>query len=200
MSFLSKNNFKVFSLASLYSYLKSHKKIPAKTVVITFDDGYQDNYLNAFPILKEYSFPATVFIPTSLIGKNTIDKEGIKFSVLSRQQIQEMHSSGIIDFGSHCHHHYKLTTLSNKEAEEELFNSKKILKKVLNKEVDFYAYPFGDCNQIVKKVVKRFFTLACGINIGVVNKKSDLLELPRNSIDSGVTFTQFKGIIKFGRI
>lgn len=71
IKFLS-NQYRVLSLAEFYGYHSNKKPLPPKTAVITFDDGWEDNYLNAFPILKKYKVPATIFLTTCFIGNTSV--------------------------------------------------------------------------------------------------------------------------------
>lgn len=71
MKFLS-NHYRVLSLEEFYGCHSNKKPLPAKTAVITFDDGWEDNYINAFPILKKYNIPATIFLTTGFIGKTSV--------------------------------------------------------------------------------------------------------------------------------
>ena len=142
MRFLRERNYNVIPLEKAADLLKYKKKIPPKTVVITFDDGYLDNYTNAYPILKKYHIPATIFI----IAHRVNIKLG-NDSYLSWEQIKEMAGSGLITIGSHTVTHPNLSeTLSEDELRYEIFESKKILEEKLGKKVTLFSYPFGGIN------------------------------------------------------
>ncbi len=200
MRYLKENNFKVISLRELWEMLENSKPFLPKSVVLTFDDGYEDNYLNAFPILKKFNFPATIFVPTSFIGKEKEARKGARLRILNIEEIKEMAKSGLVEFGSHSHNYLKLTKLNDGELERELADSKKILEEILGFPVTSFAYPYGNFDERVKNRVSKYYNLAFSINKGVVNSKSDFFTLPRNSIDSKITMTQFKWIVKFGRL
>lgn len=180
--------------------LMQKNKLPKKSVVITFDDGYADNYTDAFPILKKYNFPATIFINTELIGKSSEGKKGTRFGILTKEQIQEMSAGGLIRFGSHAKHHIKLTHVLVSEAEKELAESKQELALLTGSPIRTFAYPYGNYDMSVQNIAQRHYSIACTVEKGRVTQDSVLSALPRNSIDSGVTFAQFKGIARFGRI
>lgn len=198
MEHLSKHHFRVVGLGEALASVRQ-RRISKKTVVITFDDGYQDNYLNAFPVLKKYRLPATIFVSTAFIGSGTT-QQGVATDILSQEQIQEMSKSGLIAFGSHAHHHVKLAQLPLEKIKDELAISKKILEGITGTPVDVFAYPYGNFDERVKKNVARHYRFALSITKGSMTAFSDILALPRNSIDSKVTFAQFKGIARFGRI
>jgi len=69
LKYLKKKKFNVIKLSELVKLSEGNKKIQPKTMCLTFDDGYQDNYINVFPLLKKYNFPATIFMSTALIKK-----------------------------------------------------------------------------------------------------------------------------------
>jgi peptidoglycan/xylan/chitin deacetylase (PgdA/CDA1 family) len=200
MAYLADNNFKVISLADCLDILQSGGNFLKKTVVITFDDGYLDNYNEAYPILQRYNFPATIFVNTADLGGFRVARGGSKLALLSEKEILAMNQSGLIDFGSHCHHHQKLHQLAIAKAEEELSESQIILEKLLSKKVSVLAYPTGRYNEQVKKSAGKFYKTALTVKPGLVKHGVDLLEMPRNAVDRPVSMIQFKGIVKYGKI
>ncbi|MFH0931790.1 MAG: polysaccharide deacetylase family protein, partial [Candidatus Zixiibacteriota bacterium] len=115
-----------------------------KQIALTFDDGYESVYQNAFPVLKRYGFTAIIFLITGYTGKENLWEAGFgrKFKHLSWEQIQEMKESGF-QFGSHTVNHPDLTRLDKKSLEYELKKSKDIIEDRLNQEIKFLSYPFG---------------------------------------------------------
>jgi peptidoglycan/xylan/chitin deacetylase (PgdA/CDA1 family) len=85
MAFLKKNGFKVISLDQLVEAIKAGKKLSRKSVVLTFDDGYENNYTNAYPILKKYGYTATIFLISDLI-----DTKGY----VTSKEVEEMYAGG----------------------------------------------------------------------------------------------------------
>ncbi|MHB8904684.1 MAG: polysaccharide deacetylase family protein [Melioribacteraceae bacterium] len=128
--------------------------VSGKFVIITFDDGYEDNYTLAFPLLKKYGFKAIVFLVAGL-EYNLWDEQSDepKLKMLSRQQILEMIEYGI-EFGSHTLSHADLSKLSDEKVKAELADSKKILEEKLGREIFSFAFPYGNCNESVKKIAK----------------------------------------------
>lgn len=193
MAYLSAKGYSVIPLAKLVDMVKNKEKILAKTVVLTFDDGFSDNYFDVLPILKKYNFPATVFLPTSFIGgEKKSESTGISLKCLDWPQIKEMHESGLIDFEPHTNSHRELTRVSSEEARKDILNSREIIETTLNKKCHFFAYPRGKYNEEIVEILKENgFLAAVTVNSGRVRQASDLLKLPRQSIDSATHKLQF---------
>jgi peptidoglycan/xylan/chitin deacetylase (PgdA/CDA1 family) len=193
MDYLLKENYNVISLDELIISLKK-KEISQKAVVLTFDDGFEDNYFNAFPVLKKYNFPATIFLSTGFIEKEIPNSAKIPLKILDWRQIKEMYNSGLVDFEPHTVNHPKLTQISLEEAKKEILDSKRIIEEKLNKKCKFFAYPYGRYTQEIIKILKESgFEGAVTIKEGLVSAGDDLFSLKRNSINSLTTLSQFKG-------
>ena len=130
-----------------------------RKVAITFDDGYEDVYLNAFPILQKYDFTAFIFLITGFVGKYdswdyNLGKRRKRH--LSWKQIKEMSECGF-GFGSHTVNHPDLTKIEPAcgGVEYELKKSKEVLEDKLGKEVSFLSYPFGRYNRFVQEEAQR---------------------------------------------
>lgn len=133
-------------------------KILDRKVVISFDDGYEDIYSNAFPILQKYGFSAFIFVITGFVGKyNSWDYNvGRRRKHLSWKQIKEMSKCGF-GFGSHTVNHPDLTKIEPAcgGVEYELEKSKEVLEDKLGKETSFLSYPFGRYNRFVQEEAQR---------------------------------------------
>lgn len=196
MEYLHTKGYKVISLDEVADDLKkSCKKRDNKLLAITFDDGYQNIYQYAMPILQKYGFTASVFLPTKYIGKNS---EWIypSMPLLTWDEILTIEQQGIA-FGSHSHSHRGLTDLTEKQAKEELEKSKKILEDKLNKPVPYIAYPFSKSNEIIEKMA-----LGCGYKlllsaVGVERRRMPKghCVLLRRSVMRNDTLLSFKFIL-----
>ena len=145
MRFLKDHRYNVVSLEALADLIRAGKKIPARTVAITFDDGYADNYKYAFPILKEYNFPATIFIITNEVGTPYR---------LSWKEIKTMRDSGLITFGSHALGPEPLINIKDETVlKKEVFHSKVVLEDKLGVAVNIFAYPEGMFNEKIRQLV-----------------------------------------------
>ena len=145
MEYLKKHRYHVISMDQLVEDIKISKKpFRRESVVIAFDDGYEDNYTAAFSILKQFGFPATFFISPELIGT-----EGF----MSWKQVKEMQEAGYV-FGSHGMTQSYLPDLSRDKLRYEIAESKKVLERQLNCKVDYIAYPVGGFTEEVKSLVR----------------------------------------------
>lgn len=170
MSFLKRHNYNVVRLEDLPALIRSGK-IPYKTIVITFDDGYENNYTDAYPVLKELGLPATIFIVPALIGS-----EGF----LTWDQVIEMSESGIISIGSHSMTHAYLLDLPEQKLNIEIFDSKRAIESHIRKKVLGFSYPLGHFNDYIKKrVIDAGYRIAVSTNPGRGYPKNDLFAMKR---------------------
>lgn len=147
MRFLKENHYNVISLEEAADIVRNKKKAPARAVAITFDDGLENNYVNAFPILKKYNFPATIFVIAGFVEKTGEE-------TLSWNQIMEMQASGLVTIGSHSLTHPLLTEVTSPERlKSEVEDSKRILEEKLGKKVNTFCYPAGRFNEKVRQAV-----------------------------------------------
>jgi peptidoglycan/xylan/chitin deacetylase (PgdA/CDA1 family) len=174
MRFLKKNHYNVMRLKDLGDLIREKKKIPSRTVAITFDDGLKNNYTYAFHILKKYNLPATIFVIIDEIGRPQGDK-------LDWNEIREMQDSGIVDFGSHSMGPEPLTNIrSEAELRRQVFDSKKILEEKLGRRVSAFSYPEGRFNsQIRQLVIDAGYMLAVATNPGRHYSNNDIFALKR---------------------
>lgn len=184
MQYLKDNNYEPITLDELYNDMENGKKIKNGAVVITFDDGYEDNYKNAYPILKEYGFKATIFVITSFTDKGDI--------FLKSDELKEMEANGI-DIESHTVNHDKLPLLSYKSQLKTFTDSKKYLEKVLSKKVDYIAYPFGQYNSNTLKAAKTAgYKMAFTTSGRWAGKSNGIYKLNRVYVDSLFSMETFK--------
>lgn len=154
IGFLGQEGYKSVSLSEMN---KGNFKPNEKTVILTFDDGYEDFYLNAYPVLKKHGFTACVFIITGYIGqKNNWDYNWGRYKRrhLDWSQIIEISESGF-EIGSHTVNHPDLTKIPNPYLTYELKVSKQMLEDKLNRRVDYLSYPFGRYNRYVQDEAER---------------------------------------------
>ncbi|MFA5350411.1 MAG: polysaccharide deacetylase family protein [Candidatus Omnitrophota bacterium] len=177
MEYIKKNGYEVITLDELVSGIKDKKVFRRNKVVITFDDGYKDNFEYAYPVLKRLGFAATIFIITDFMGKGS-DEEGKEF--LGWDEVVAM-SKNKISFGSHTKTHFYLGAIKDEEAAfEEIAGSKKAIEQKIGIPVDYFCYPGGGFNEKIKESVARAgYKGACSTNRGFADFNSDVYELKR---------------------
>lgn len=170
MKFFKDHGYQVISLDALVEGIKARRAFPRNSVVITFDDGYANNYQYAYPTLKEYGYPATVFAISDLVGQKDF---------LTWDQIKEMQSFKI-SIGSHTRQHAYLPEVSPEKQIDEIEGSKKIFDQKLGVSTDYFSYPSGGFSQSIEELVKKAgYKGACTTNRGHQNSNKDVYALKR---------------------
>lgn len=187
LDYINDNNYVTITMTELYDHIENNKPIPEKSILITFDDGYMNNYTEAFPMLKKLNMTATIFcVGNSLDGSYYLSEEAIK----------EMSDYGI-DIESHTVNHVHLDTMSYDEQLLELKNSKNILEKITGKEVLSLAYPFGDYNDNTIKAAKDAgYKMGFTTKLGLSDRTDDIYKLDRIYISSSYDMNTFKNLLK----
>lgn len=183
MNYLSQEGYQPITFEKFLSLLKIGKEIPKKSLIITFDDGWKNQYQNAFPVLKKYKFPATFFVVVNYIG-------GSNF--MDWKELKELLKAGM-EIGSHTIDHPNLRGLSEKHLKYEVQNSKIILEKGLGQKIIVFDYPYGAFDSKVIKAVKDSNYLAARTCIsGVDQDPENMYTLKAIQVDDNLY--QFKKI------
>lgn len=205
IKFLKEDGWTFFTMSELIEYKNN---LPKKSVVITFDDGYEDNITNALPILQKYNAKATIYLVldrhdrewSSRRKKKNNSGELKSESKLTDEQVKELIKSGIIEIGSHTMTHDNLPTLTKHEKIREIFDSKKSIEEKFSIKCNSFCYPFGlyDEND-VKLVEQAGYTNATITTKGIDNlNKANLFELKRITVSGKDTMLSFKIKMKRG--
>jgi len=186
LSYLKKCGYKTISLEEALEIKRICSE--GKYVIISFDDGYEDNYRLAFPILKKYGFKAIIFLVAGLEYNSwDLKSNEPKLKMMNKQQILEMQDYGI-EFGSHTLSHSDLTKISYEEAKKELAESKKILEEELGREIKSFAFPYGNCNEEVKKIAREAgYKLVYATDNAPLGLHEDLFQIRRIGIFPNTT-------------
>lgn len=182
MKFLSAENFTVKPLSEIAKCLKNKTDIAPGTVALTFDDGFQNFYERAFPVLSFYGFPATVFLVADYCGKYN-DWQGNP-SFLPRARLltwEEINFQAMnnIEFGAHTCTHPDLTGISLTAAEREITESKTIIEEHTGRKVELFAYPYGKFNQAIEQIVAENYAAAVSVKLNKITSQSDIYALER---------------------
>src|SRR4030042_3567421 len=169
------------------SLLDDKDHVPQKSLIITFDDGWADNYTNVFPTLKEYSLTATIFVITGFVGKE---------NYMDWKQLREMSEAGI-SIQSHTVSHKPLAQLSKAEVGYELQTSKKTIEDVLGKQVNFLSLPHGVFNNKVLKMAQEAgYQAVCTSAQGYSHEYRNLPVMKRINISDQFQVDTFEKILE----
>ena len=160
-----------------FALTHASSSLPEKPVLLTFDDGFRDQYENAFPVLKKLHLKATFFVITQLMNLHVYD---------DAKMVQELDRSGLITIASHTRHHAFLTRHSSAVRLAEIIGSKQDLEDLLGHPVNTFAYPYGGWNPtILKEVEQAGYTLAFGVRLGSLHTPSSRYQLRRIQVNNG---------------
>lgn len=186
MDYLFKKGYHVISLqdAIQIDWVSVHKN--ERYVVLTFDDGYEDFYCNAFPILSKYNYPSINYLVPGYIESDKVfwwDKDLGQSKLLNWEQVIKLKSSGIVDFGSHSMTHSDLNKLTKEELMEEIHLSQKTLGEKLTLCINHFSYPRGIVSPYALEIIKSIYTTAVsifdGYEIKQQNKNDYMMKLKR---------------------
>ncbi len=213
MSALKDAGYNTITDDQLYRFLHFDEALPEKPIMITMDDGYESNYIHAYPILKELGMNATIYLVV-----NDQEKTPGTIPHLTWEQTKEMYKAGVMDIQSHTFdsHYYiesetdegpALITIGKNEDKEvylerirkDLTQSKKIIESQLQKEVVTITYPYGATNEDVINIAKETgYKLGITVQIGTNNSESSPFKLKRlnviNQYDGGTLLNKIEGL------
>ena len=188
MKYLSENGYTAITPADMLDAWENGTQLPEKPVIITFDDGYLDNYNHAFPVLEKYQLKATIFLISDYVNTDP--------NYLTWSAVQDMQQSGLIDFESHTLSHEELTKAPDlDEAKHQLTGSKQAIEWNLGKQVNFIAYPCGEYNDDIEQATKDAgYRAAFTVNYGLAEPGEDPFILDRVPIfgSNSHTLARFK--------
>ena len=196
MNWFYKNNWKSFTISELVSL----DKIPEKSFVITFDDGFEDNFRNALTILQKYNFKATIYLVPNQKTNHWEEKNtSVLSNLLNNEQILQMQNSGLIEFGSHTLSHVNLSTITDEQLLNELKKSKEEVENIIKKECEAFAYPYGKFDEKIVSFVKEVgYKNATVVKRGLFEQNDDVFTIKRIGILGTESFFDF--ILKISRI
>jgi len=156
---LARNGLRAVSVESLSDWLEGGAPLAAGAFVLTFDDGFRDVRLHALPVLERMRWPFTVFLVSSLVGKEDVwtrasNPDGATHPLLNAEEILDMQCRGV-GFQSHSCSHPSLTALDDDQLVSELVDSRAALQQMLGRPVDYLAYPFGHLDERVVAATRR---------------------------------------------
>lgn len=213
MDYLKWNKFNIIPMDDYIGILKGKKKMPPKPVVITFDDGERSVYTVAFPALKKRGFTSTVFLVSDFIGKtlyHTVEDRAYnesapvitgkriwKFEMLDWDEVREMKKNGF-SFQSHSKNHAELISMNSEELKTQLLDSKRKIESEIGSNVEYFSYPWGEFNYVIKETLKDCgykAAFACEIRDPVLKHDKDSYSMERYEITPFTSRNSFKIIV-----
>lgn len=181
-AYLATHGIETINFRRLYQAMGGSAPLSGPCVLLTFDDGGEDLYTHAFPILKRKGLTATFFVITSIVGRP---------GYLTWEQLREMQSAGM-SVESHTVNHRNLTAMSEEQLNAELLESKKVIEEQLGRAPVVLSYPGGAFDERVKKAARNAgYLMAVTTNEGSEAAPAHCFDLPRRAILPGYTLDRF---------
>jgi len=182
MAVLADCGFRGIALREIALWLRGQGSIPARSVVLTFDDGFQDFAETAFPELHRRGWTATVFLPAGKVGgTNDWDRNGhgpVARPLMTWKTVSDLAGAGM-EFGGHGLTHADLTSISLGSAGTEIRDSKHLIEDRIGCPVTSFAAPYGKSNRATRLLVAECYDQAVGTDLARARQTSDRYDLPR---------------------
>ena len=193
--FLAENGYQSISPECMVAAIQTRATLPKKPILITFDDGYENVYTHAYPIMKQYGYIATIFLLAGYIeqwNKWDVKLGWQRFKHISWKQIRMLSREGF-SFGSHGINHLFLTRHDDTKTKDEIYTSKLILEELLEQPINVFAYPYGNYNaRVVHWVRECGYIAAFSLNPYAPITSDNIYALPRVAIYRSDTMGSFK--------
>lgn len=174
IAYLVGNGYHTITAEDLVNALRNHSSLPAKSIVITLDDGYENAYTYAFPIAQRYNIMINLMVSTGLVGNS---------GFLSWDQIKEMKTSGLVFLTSHTWSHYAIGQGSSDKIQYEVQTSKQQIEQYTGQTVNVFTYPYGSFSPDAIKILQQDGFIGAFSTIpGTLQCESYIMTLHRTSI------------------
>lgn len=202
MTYLVQGGYTPVSLAELDHCLRGTRDWPPRPVHVTFDDGFRGVLEHAWPVLERHRIPATLFVVSGLMGATNewMQQRGFPSRpLLSREELIALAQGGLA-IGSHTRRHPRLSEVSAAAAASEITDSKRELEDLLQREVRYFAYPYGAFTPAVREqVAAADYTAACATVSGFNRPGEDPYALRRIDVFGTDRLWQFRQKLRYGR-
>lgn len=158
-----------------------------KPVILTFDDGYLDNYTQLYPLLEKYNAKATIFVITSAMG--------VSQRSMTREQIKELSDSGLVSIQSHTVNHPELSSLDEAQQLTEIRDSKLEVARMTGREPHVLCYPSGERNETTKELTAQYYNFGIDMNGGLYTTGDDPMTVSRYYVSRYTTLDEFAAMV-----
>ncbi|MBI5044375.1 MAG: polysaccharide deacetylase family protein [Candidatus Levybacteria bacterium] len=174
MNYLSSQGYVSLTADQLVHALLNREELPSKSIVVTFDDGYEDNYLYAYPILKKYNIKGNFMISTGLIGRK---------DYMSWDQLIEMSKNSLVKLYNHTVDHVDVGNATPEAIERQITSAQDTLAEETGSDSPIFTYPYGSSSTTTFSVLKKLgFAAAFSTKPGFTQCRSFILDLHRNHV------------------
>lgn len=181
--------------AGLAARWRSGRPLPARPVLITFDDGYEGVHRHALPVLEKHGFPATLFVSTGWI-RGAHDTGGGLDTMLDWPQVRELAAAGV-EIGGHSHTHPQLDQLGDAELRGELSRCTEILTDELGTRPVSFAYPYGYSSRRVRQAVRAGgYAQALAVGNALARRRQGPYALQRVTVRRGTGVEEFARLLQ----
>ena len=180
IKYLLSHNYKIVKLSTLVKRMENNESVD-KYVVFNIDDSFKSFYKNGLPVFKKYHVPFTLFVYVESADKHYGD-------FMNWKQIKDISKYG--ELGVHSYSHPHLAKLSNKQVIKDTQKAINSFKKHLGYVPNMYAYPYGEYDKRVKKIINSYFKIICNQNSGAVDKNTPINDLDRIAITGNVNIAK----------
>lgn len=157
---LKKNFYLPDPLEIIKKFKNNQFDIPSNTALLTFDDGYEDNFKYALPLLRKYKIKAIVFLISNYIGKYNLWNHKYPLKVRHMDVREITKAKDVFVYGCHTANHFNLVKMSKPEIVYEIYKSKRYLDNLIGHSLEYFSYPFGYFNEEIIKIVKKYFVVS----------------------------------------
>lgn len=201
MAHLSRSGLKPIPLSHLVDSLGTGRFLPANSVVVTFDDGFECFQRNALPVLTEFRIPATLFAVAGKLGQTNTwmqAKGWPERRLMDANELRTLQAAGVT-IGCHALSHKPLTKASDAELNKETTDARRILSEAVGADVTLFAYPHGAQGERERRAVADSgFVAACSTVPGFNSPRADLFALRRIDVYGTDTLASFRRKLQFG--
>lgn len=188
MAWLHRFGYTALRIDDVLACVRGEREIPARAVALTFDDGYENFYQYAWPILQRYRFPAMVYLISGMIGQpaSWFARDGRATPpLMDAARLRQLRKEGV-DFGGHSVSHVKLAEQDRERMRHEIFDCKTQLEDTPGEPVAHFCYPYGSHDiATVEAVAEAGYTSATTCVRGRASAQDDPLTIPRKAISYG---------------